>query len=271
MAALDFPNSPSVGQIFTDTAGTQWKWDGVKWVPAGAGGAGTVTSVTAGTGLTGGTITTSGTIALGVPVPVADGGTGDTTLTANAILIGAGTSPIVGSAATLTPAGALSIPSTSLTQGAATFQSTASFAGAITPTGGIQGITNGSNAAAGQIGEYISATIPTTTLSASTWTTTSTGIALTPGDWDVWGFGAFDGQGTGCTQMVAGITPTLNGSPGQTASVALQGATLGLSSLTVPMLRVNITASATYYIGFYAAYTGGLMHLSGFLQARRAR
>jgi hypothetical protein len=35
-----------------------WKW------MAGGGGAGTVTSITAGTGLSGGTITTSGTIAL---------------------------------------------------------------------------------------------------------------------------------------------------------------------------------------------------------------
>ena len=36
----------------------------------------TVTSITAGAGLTGGTITTSGTIALSIPVSVSDGGTG---------------------------------------------------------------------------------------------------------------------------------------------------------------------------------------------------
>ena len=40
------------------------------------GGTGTVSSITAGTGLTGGTITTSGTIALSTPVSVANGGTG---------------------------------------------------------------------------------------------------------------------------------------------------------------------------------------------------
>jgi len=43
---------------------------------AGGGGSGTVTSITAGTGLTGGTITTSGTVALATPVSVASGGTG---------------------------------------------------------------------------------------------------------------------------------------------------------------------------------------------------
>lgn len=41
---------------------------------------GTVTSITAGTGLTGGTITGTGTIALSVPVSVANGGTGATTV-----------------------------------------------------------------------------------------------------------------------------------------------------------------------------------------------
>lgn len=40
------------------------------------GGVGTVTSVTAGTGLSGGTITGSGTISLSTPVSVANGGTG---------------------------------------------------------------------------------------------------------------------------------------------------------------------------------------------------
>lgn len=39
--ALDFPNSPTVGQIFTGGMGS-WQWDGQKWVPNSAG-TGTVT------------------------------------------------------------------------------------------------------------------------------------------------------------------------------------------------------------------------------------
>lgn len=62
-------------------------------VPA-SGGTGTVTSITAGTGLTGGTITTTGTIALSTPVIVANGGTGLATLTAHAFVIGEGTSNV---------------------------------------------------------------------------------------------------------------------------------------------------------------------------------
>jgi hypothetical protein len=61
------PTSPSIGALWYDTGATPDTlkvWDGFSWVPAGSGGGGGVTSITAGTGLTGGTITGSGTIAL---------------------------------------------------------------------------------------------------------------------------------------------------------------------------------------------------------------
>jgi hypothetical protein len=48
-------------------------------IAATAGGGGTVTEIIAGTGLNGGTIDTTGTISLGTPVVVTDGGTGLTT------------------------------------------------------------------------------------------------------------------------------------------------------------------------------------------------
>jgi hypothetical protein len=38
--ALDFPNTPSVGQIFNIT-GINWQWDGTKWgIAAASGGSG---------------------------------------------------------------------------------------------------------------------------------------------------------------------------------------------------------------------------------------
>lgn len=54
-------------------------WNSLSYIITGA--TGTVTSVTAGTGLTGGTITGTGTVALSTPVSVANGGTGVTTST----------------------------------------------------------------------------------------------------------------------------------------------------------------------------------------------
>lgn len=51
-------------------------WNSLSYIITGANG--TVTSITAGTGLTGGTITGTGTVALSTPVSVANGGTGIT-------------------------------------------------------------------------------------------------------------------------------------------------------------------------------------------------
>lgn len=65
------------------------------WPPApSGGGTGTVTEICAGPGLNGGCITTSGTISLSIPVDVADGGTGDTSLTLDGILFGNGTGAV---------------------------------------------------------------------------------------------------------------------------------------------------------------------------------
>lgn len=60
------PTSPTNGDMWTTTAGLYVRINGATVGPlgSGGGGGGTVTSITAGTGLTGGTITTSGTIAI---------------------------------------------------------------------------------------------------------------------------------------------------------------------------------------------------------------
>jgi len=55
------------------------QWNGTAWTPTTPGAGGTVTNIATGTGLTGGPITTTGTIALSVPVSIANGGTGATT------------------------------------------------------------------------------------------------------------------------------------------------------------------------------------------------
>ena len=60
-------NNASLGM--PTTAGQVITWNGTQWIfdipqGGGGGGTGTVTSITAGTGLSGGTITTSGTIAI---------------------------------------------------------------------------------------------------------------------------------------------------------------------------------------------------------------
>lgn len=62
----------------TDTGKAKIGSGSTAWTSLSYFGSGTVTSITAGTGLSGGAITTSGTIALSTPVSVANGGTGIT-------------------------------------------------------------------------------------------------------------------------------------------------------------------------------------------------
>ena len=80
---------------FKNSAGT------VKLLASSAGAAGSVTSVAATVpaflSVSGSPITTSGTLAItysGTALPVANGGTGSTTLTANNVLLGNGTSAL---------------------------------------------------------------------------------------------------------------------------------------------------------------------------------
>ncbi len=81
--------------IFTviSTSGTTAASWSQTYVSSGAG-TGTITSLTCGTGLTGGTITLSGTCAISTPISVSLGGSGATTLAANNVLLGNGTSAL---------------------------------------------------------------------------------------------------------------------------------------------------------------------------------
>lgn len=100
----------------------------------GGGGFGTVTSVTAGTGLTGtpNPITTTGTIALTVPVVVANGGTDSTSFNTNGVVI-SGTS------------GTGALTALSLTSGQVVIGGTSTPAAATLTAGTGISISNGNN------------------------------------------------------------------------------------------------------------------------------
>ena len=143
------------------------------WPPTGGGGggSGTVTSITAGTGLTGGTITSSGTIALAIPVTVPDGGTGDTSLTLDGVLYGNGTSPVG-----VTAAGITGQVLTATTGSAPTWASPASpTSGNLTDTGtdGIV-VTGGTGAVLGSgtsLAQHVADTTHNGYLSSTDWNT----------------------------------------------------------------------------------------------------
>ena len=76
------PNSPTNGDMWTTASGLFVRINGATVGPlgtGGGGGSGTVTSITAGTGLSGGTITTSGTIAIDQTAQIVSTRTNSTT------------------------------------------------------------------------------------------------------------------------------------------------------------------------------------------------
>jgi hypothetical protein len=131
------------------------------------------------------------------------------------------------------------------------------------------GVTNGSNAAAGQVGEYIETVVSTGVPVATSGWTTYAATTLSPGDWDI---GANIGLGpvSGSNNIGGGITNTVNGTPQTPAYFALSGPTFGACNVSVQS-RVSISTSQTFYIA--AAIAGGASGntATGVFWARRAR
>jgi hypothetical protein len=135
------------------------------------------------------------------------------------------------------------------------------------------GVVDGSNAAAGQIGEVISSSV---LASATAMTTTApvdiTSIILTPGDWDVWGNIVTSPAGTTTTSYLEGSIST-TGPEDATAELALQvSGSAGIPlAYPLPYKRVNITSGATAYLVGRVDFAIAAMHAGGSIYARRAR
>jgi hypothetical protein len=142
------------------------------------------------------------------------------------------------------------------------------------------GVTDGSNAAVGNVGEFMQAillaTAGGTVLSSTSKSIVS--ITLTPGDWDVWGAGGI-GPTAGQTDVVAifSISSVANtAGPQETTRAQLNaaaGASLGTTILAPPIVRASLTVSTAFSIVVDAVWTGGAttMPVFGSISARRVR
>jgi hypothetical protein len=253
--ALDFPTNPSVGDIFDGI----WQWDGTKWVPAP--GSGVVIPPPA--------------IIDNVPPPNPETGDlwwddvggqlyvyyndGTTTqwVQANVSPVGpAGAPGPAGATGPTGPAGPNTLP---------------------------MGVTDGSNAAAGQIGEFLYAeTSGTLSITSGGTNVTIVDLAISAGDWDVSGLAAFL-PGPGMINLCNAYY-FLNGNqynPGPSTQrfismglAASPGPTsVGVVRLAMPVTRLSLSAAGTVSIWGGATATGSSSFLAAYasIQARRMR
>lgn len=141
------------------------------------------------------------------------------------------------------------------------------------------GVTDGSDAAAGYIGQVITSTLAIGSATALTTATdkTITSITLTAGDWMVSGnVGFIAAAGTLPTVLTASISATNNTqatSPngGAFAQLGLAFTAASTNVLTLAATRVNITSTTTYYLVGTATFTVSTLTGYGSITARRFR
>ena len=144
--------------------------------------------------------------------------------------------------------------------------------------GNIAGTTTNDNAAAGNVGEFISSTILSAGAVSLTSTVTAniTSIPLTAGDWNVWGnIATTPGSGTTTSNIQAWINTVSASAPvipngGAYVGTPAYAANLA-AQVPVGMMRLSLPATTTVYLSIDATFAVSTLSAYGFIGARRAR
>jgi len=140
------------------------------------------------------------------------------------------------------------------------------------------GVTDGSDAQAGQIGEYVFDNRTTAQLMAvsSGVATDIATITLTAGDWHVYGSVYFQGStSSGSDDLRAWVNTVSATQPsGDNGGLAIVSTSSGglVNMLSVPAIRaLGSATSILVYLGCNATFGSGTMQVKGFIAARRMR
>ncbi len=141
------------------------------------------------------------------------------------------------------------------------------------PVIGTLGVTDASNAVTGNVGEVIQSIIAFgSAVSFTTGTATDvTSIALTAGDWDVYGNVTYVVGGI-CTVLIGWVSATSATLPD--ASLYAETSTAaGLSNcgFQVPYKRINVSTTTTVYLSGYTSFSTSTVVACGGIFARRVR
>lgn len=144
----------------------------------------------------------------------------------------------------------------------------------------VQGTNTNDSAAAGDIGEYVTASLASGSATSITNNTakTVTSISLTAGDWDVTGIVAYAFNGTSTVTEVDADISLVNNTYDSTlgrwaTSVFASGTTLGGLSpaVTIPGVRLSLSATTTVYLIAFSSFGVSTGSAFGIISARRVR
>ena len=147
--------------------------------------------------------------------------------------------------------------------------------GAVTLPSGVVGVIDGSNAAAGIVGEAIDFSYSPVALTSGVVLLLGT-ITLTAGDWDVSGYGGFDfAATTSVTVMRIGLSSFstgfgMHGYNSDVRTAVVPGTAVSINSAFCTT-RISSNASTTIYLIAQATFTISTATASGWFHARRVR
>ncbi|WP_109477725.1 hypothetical protein [Paraburkholderia sp. C35] len=137
----------------------------------------------------------------------------------------------------------------------------------------INGVTNGSAAAAGQVGQVLTNATAGTSLTTGT-PANATSVSLTAGDWDVQCSATYiPGASTTISTLVQGVSTTSATFPAVNSgaySQIIASFTTGQGQIAfTPVTTINVSTTTTAYCVAQAAFGVSTMTVSGFIRARR--
>jgi len=146
-------------------------------------------------------------------------------------------------------------------------------------TGQIPGTTTNDSASSGNVGEYVSSSIPIGSAVSVTNNVAAnvTSISLTAGDWDVWG--QVNSNITASAQItltesyVTTTSATRATPPNGGAYVFDQQAKTASTNVSYPvgMTRLSLSGTTTVYLGVFSLFNTSTNAYYGFIGARRVR
>ena len=140
----------------------------------------------------------------------------------------------------------------------------------------VMGVTDGSDAPAGAVGEKIESVVTNVTLGNGS-TITATTISVTPGDWNITAFAMLNGTTPSVTYVGIAIALTAGNVMGgpfiaeSARSIVSFAAPGGVNSLSIAPVPYNATVNTLLYLNAQAAVSAGLIGCSFVLTARRVR